>query len=325
MAKKGLEIDTPLLEITDDLREKLDKAKPNGGYQLPLGYLSHSQINMYQTCPRQYYWRYVRDQKRPPGIALSLGSSAHKALETTHNYLLDYQRVAPLEEVLTVFSDTFDKHAKEIPQTEWQNENTDKGVVKDTGVRLLSIYNTRVAPQVRPQLRNGIRGIEKKFETRIADVPVLGYIDLIDENTDSIVSASERELLENCGRTIPTSLETSVVDFKFKSKTMSQSEVDGSLQLTLYAWVENIPLVRFDQFLKQKTPRFKRLASRRTPKQYVWMHEVINGVARAISAGIFPPCDPTSWACSPRWCGFYHFCRGSHGAKITKRSIAKRT
>jgi len=308
--KKGREMDQPIIELTPELVEQLERNKPPGGFKLPHGYLSHSQIEMYLKCPRQYYFRYIRDEKRPPAVAMTLGSSAHKAVETTHHHIVDHKTPAPIEMVLAAYSDTFDKKAVDVPDEEWQEEGNDKGSVKDAGVRLVTIYNRDFAPLVKPQVNNGVRGIEKKIEVSVAGVPMVGYIDLIDTNADAIMSPEERALLQAHGADVPEMFRTAVTDFKTKSKSVSQAEIDGSFQLTFYSYAEGISMVRYDQLLRQKKPKVKRMHSQRTQKDYGWMSEIVSSVAKAITAGIFPPCDPTSWACTPKWCGFYHMCRG---------------
>lgn len=310
MAKKGREMDQPIVELTPELVEQLERNKPPGGFKLPRGYLSPSQIGMYLKCPRQYYYRYIRDDKRPPGVAMTLGTGAHAAVEKTHHHLVDHKVPAPIEMVLEAFSESFDKGAKNVPKKEWTEEGNDKGTVKDVGVRLVTIYNRDFAPLVQPQVHNGIRGIEQKVEVTVAGVPMVGFIDLIDTNADAIMSVEERALLQGQGKDVPALFRTAVSDFKTKQKSMSQGETDGSFQLTFYSYATGIGLVRFDQLLKQKKPKVKRIHSQRTSQDYAWMNEIISSVAKAISAGIFPPCDPTSWACTPKWCGYYFLCRG---------------
>ncbi len=303
-------MDSPIVELTPELLETLDKNKPAGGFTLPRKHLSHSQIEMYLKCPRQYHFRYVLDEKRPPGVAMTLGSGAHAAVETTHHHIVDHKVPAPVETVLAVFSDRFDKQAEEVPETEWQDEGMDKGTIKDAGVRLVALYNKNFAPLVQPQVHKGVRGIEKRIEVSVAGVPMLGFIDLIDTNADAVMSPEERALLQGHGKDVPEIFRTAVVDFKTKTKSAAQSEIDGSFQLTFYSYAEGISMVRYDQLLRQKKPKVKRMHSQRTRKDYAWMHEIVSSVATAISAGIFPPCAPDSWVCTPKWCGFWGMCRG---------------
>jgi len=315
MPKKGIEMVTPAFEPTQEQLDKVAQIKaPQQKYHLPKDYLSHSQIDMYLRCARQYEFRYVKDEKDPPGIAMVFGSGAHKAVEFTHHHIVDHDKPAPTEQVTEAFSDAFEKRAEAIPTKAWEDEKADRGSLKDAGVRLVQLYNNKVAPSVKPQVKqvNGesVRGIEKRFMVNIAGVDMLGFIDLIDVNDPVGVSDLEQKILHKQGKIVPDAMRTAVVDFKTKTKSLSQGDVDGSFQLTLYSYVEQIPIVRFDQLLNQKVPKVKRVHSGRTVQDHKWMTEIITSVASAISAGIFPPCSPTAWVCGPKWCGYYHQCRG---------------
>lgn len=311
MIKKGREIDSPIVDSA--VLEKLEKNKPPSGFNLPQGHLSHSQIEMYLRCPKQYYYRYIRDIARPPGISLVLGTGTHKALETTHHHIVDYATPAPIEIVLSIFSDSFDKNAEEVPKEDWkEEEGNTKGGVKDAGLKLVSLYNKDFAPKVKPQIKENIRGIEKKVTVNVAGVPMVGYIDLIDTNDDTIMSHEEQTLLYDNAKGTPEILRTSIVDFKTKAKSVSQAEIDGSFQLTFYSFATGVNNVRYDQLLRQKKPKIKRMHSIRKTNDYKWMLEIVSNVAKAISSGIFPPCAPDNWACTPKWCGFWGLCRGKY-------------
>ena len=294
------------------LDDSFDLAPPAGGYTLPTSYLSCSQIEMYLRCPRQYEFRYVKDMRRPPGVAMAFGTSAHKSVEITHHHIVDHGVPASDEQMLTTFVDTFKFTSLDIPEETWTEENVTPGALQDVGVRLMRLYNQKHASKVRPQVNDKQeRGIEKRFETRICDVPIVGVIDLIDANADTtLLSAQERAICQTHNQPILDVMHTAVVDFKTKSKSFSKGDVDNSLQLTLYSYVENIPTVRFDQFLRLKTPTFRQIHSFRKHQDYQWLQQIVVGAAKAINAGIFPPCDPANWACSPKWCGYWDMCRG---------------
>lgn len=318
---KGLEAD--VFQPTPEMLERAAKlTPPSQGFKLPKGRLSHTQVEMYLRCPRQYWFRYVKGESRPPGVALILGGGTHRAVEVTHHHIVDHGVPAPDEMLLDAFSDSFDAAAETADETEWATES--KGNVKDQGVKLVTLYNKKLAPGVRPQVKkvktkvNGkvieteIRGIEKKFEVEVAGVPMLGYIDLIDTNDASMIySNTELQLLLKKGHEIPEEMRTVVADFKTRARSVAKDEIEGSIQLTLYSLVEGVPLVRYDQLLKTKTPKVSRAHATRGQQDYLWLKEIIHSVAQAISAGVFPPCDPTAWVCSDRWCGFWSQCRGA--------------
>lgn len=305
---KGREMDDPILIVPDEILAKM--VAPPQGYKLPTGYLSYSQIEMYLRCAKQYEFRYIHDEKRPPGVSLAMGKSAHHALETTHNHIVDHDIPASDELLSSAFSDGWDAAAKEVPEESWKDEGIDQGLMKDVGLRLVRQYNARMAPTVKPLVKNGVRGIEKKFEVKVNDIPILGYIDLIDTNHAGTFTPEEQSLMTAKGVNVPSALCTAIADFKVKAKSMTAGEVNGSLQMTIYSYAEGIPLVRYDQLLKTKTPSLKRIASMRTQQDHLWMKEVVTGVAHAINAGAFPACDPTAWVCGPKWCGWFSVCRG---------------
>lgn len=311
MAKKGREIEGVLVDVDDVYREYLEKITPANGFTLPKGYVSHSQIECYMRCSMQYYWRYICAKETPPSIAMAMGSSTHKAVECTHHHLVDYQSPAPLEQVVASFSDAFDLNTLGVEKTAWEKEKILPGALKDAGIRLVSIYNEKFAPNVRPHVdQDGVRGIEKKFNTIVAGIPFVGYIDLIDTQATAVMSEAEQQALVQKGQEVPQAFRTAIVDFKTKTKSLSEEDVKGSFQLTVYSYVQGIPLVRYDQFLRQKQLQIKQLYGIRYPADYRWMETIITRVVQGISAGIFYPCDPTSWVCTPKWCGYYDICRG---------------
>jgi hypothetical protein len=281
--------------------------EPPSRLVLPKKYMSASQVSMYLRCPRQYKFRYVDDHKRPPAVPAAMGSSGHAALETTHHHIVDHDVPAPTEQLLDCFSDQWEKISSLIE--DWEGEQP--GLIKDKGVALVRLYNETVAPAVKPQVdADDVRGIEKKFEITVGGVPMLGFIDLIDENASIAASPEELLLLQAEGRTLPADLRTAIADFKFRGKAATQAEVDGSLQLTLYSLATGVYAVRFDQLIKTKVPKIKRATAVRSRQDHLWLTQVVREVAEAVSKGVFPPCDPTGWVCSPKWCGYWHMCRG---------------
>lgn len=282
---------------------------------LPKEYMSFSQIDMYLRCPRQYYHRYVLGQPRPPGVALLFGKGVHAAVEKTHHHLIDYSKPAPIEMLKDTLSDKFDEMAEEFDEINWEEEEHSPGELKDTGIKMVSLYNEKFAPKVKPQVKKTpggvIKGVEKKIETTVAGINFIGYIDLIDCNATAVFTEEETKLYEANGGEIPEDFRTAIVDFKTKQKAMAPAEVMNSLQLTLYSYVEQVPIVRFDQFLNQKKGvKFIQSYSSRKQEDYFWLEEIVTHVVKSVSAGMFPPCSPTEWMCTPKWCGYYSSCRG---------------
>lgn len=303
MALKGRE-EMAAVNVSDEAFDE-----PPRRLVLPKKYLSISQVNMYLRCSKQYKFRYVHDHKRPPAAPMAVGSSGHAALEVTHHHLVDHEVPAPTEQLLDCFADKWTEISALVE--DWEDQ--DPGSMKDKGVLLVRLYNEQFAPQVRPQVdKNNVRGIEKKFEVMVGGVPMLGYIDLIDSNSDIAMSHEELNQIRSImgPKWVAEDLRTAIADFKFTGKTMPQAVVDGSIQLTMYSLATGIHAVRFDQLIKTKVPKIKRATSIRTRQDHLWLRHIVREVAEAISKGVFPPTDPTDWCCSPKWCGYWHMCRG---------------
>jgi CRISPR/Cas system-associated exonuclease Cas4 (RecB family) len=284
---------------------------PESNLVLPRSYLSVSQINMYMRCPKQYEFRYIRDEKNPPSGNLIQGTSGHSALETTHHHIVDHGNPASDEEVMDTFASEWNKKCSE--EVVWDSGD-DQGHMKDQGLALVRLYNKVVAPNVQPQVvevdGKKVRGIEKEVRVKVEGVPMLGFIDLIDTDADLAFSPEEAKLITHAGGAIPAGLRTALVDFKFKGKSMTDAEANGAIQMTFYSYATGIHAIRYEQLLKQKVSKLKRKDSFRTGQDHAWLKTIVRGVAEAISAGVFPPTDPTSWVCNSKWCGYWHLCRG---------------
>ena len=66
---------------------------------------SHSQINLYQTCPRKYAYQYIDKMKvESDSLHLVLGSAVHSGLEWLYEQVRNHQ-VPSLEDVLHSYQD----------------------------------------------------------------------------------------------------------------------------------------------------------------------------------------------------------------------------
>jgi len=271
----------------------------NHGLTLPKGYLSISQIEMFIRCPRSYYYRYIKGIKSPPSIALVTGSSGHAALEMNFRFKAKDagKQDAPVADVLDAFGTEFDERTKEL---ERPNPLT-LSHTKDRTYDLISLHQEQVAPGLVPEDENAI---EQELKMEIGGIQMLGFADLITP--------------------------TAVVDHKFVGKTKSVNEASNSLQLTFYAKATGKDTGAFNCLVKSKqspktgkwsAPKVQVVPSApRTQQDYTWLESVVQGVAHAISSGVFPPTDPTTWMCSEKFCGFWHMCRGAKGGPLDNPS-----
>jgi hypothetical protein len=279
---------------TDKLLREVNVGPEFLDAELPAQYFSHSQYFSWKTCGQAYAYRYI-DKIRGPGTpATAKGSAVHGGIE----YMLlgkKAGKIPPIADGVQLVSDIFDAQAKEIER--W--DDAVPGQIKDQSIRLLEHFAVHALPKINPV------AMEEGFAKKIGSVPMIGWIDLIDQQPAMIVPDMSPELMELA----PTKLVT--VDFKTGSARWSNNELRLDTQMTLYAMVKGTPHIRVDQLLsKAKGPEYVRGESVRTPQDVAVLTEDLNEVADFIRAGIFPKAHIDSWKCNEKMCSYWSICRG---------------
>lgn len=262
--------------------------------KLPKGFFSNSQYNSWLICGKAYEFKYVQQIATPDYASTSRGNAVHSGVE--HMLRAKMAKTpATVEEGLEVVSKTFDEKAKGV--LDWGDE--EPGKVKDTAIKLFKTYTTYGLPKINPV------AIEDGFAKRIGDVPMVGWIDLVDEQPAIQVPGMTAEDAALAPRRLITA------DLKTSKAKWSDKEVALDPQLTLYSHVKGTPAVRIDQLIDhKKAPTFLQAESTRTPKDVEILVEHVNQVAEFVRKGVFPMTEIDNWACNKDHCSFYHLCRG---------------
>jgi len=262
--------------------------------KLPKGFFSNSQYNSWMICGKAYEFKYVQQIGTPDYASTSRGNAVHAGVE---HVLKAKMAGAPVNvaEGNEVVSRTFDEKAKGV--LDWGDE--EPGKVKDLSLALFKAYTTYGLPKINPI------AIEKGFAKKVGDVPMVGWIDLIDEQPAIRVpgmSADDAALA-------PKRLV--VADLKTSKAKWSDKEVALDPQLTLYSHIEGTPDVRIDQLIAhKKAPTFLQAESTRAPRDAEILIDHVNEVAEFVRKGVFPKTEIDNWACNKDHCSFYHLCRG---------------
>jgi hypothetical protein len=283
-----------------DNEEIIGPEKHGAGLEatLPKGYLSVSQISQFMKCGRAYEYRYVQDRRIPKNSYMAAGTALHKGAETMHLMMIANREVPPPRDfILEAYSDS---HTEQFADSDliMMEEDVNAGKVKDVGIKMMDLYyDGALGKVIDPETKQPMRPVvpvaaERVVKTELLPldgppVPFMGVIDLEEAGT--------------------------VRDLKTKRKAGSQSEVDNSLQLSLYAHITGKPDVTLDQLVKPtKTlgPRYMRKTSTRTAGEMAHAIEIASTVATDISKGRFPLTMPDSWWCSKDWCPYWSLCRG---------------
>lgn len=270
-------------------KKKVEEKKPSGrgplvlsivkpDDNLPRGYLSFSAMSTYLKCPRQFMYAYIENLKQPPGIAMIEGSAHHKILEHDNTKFLNEGVFESPEIMIEEFSDEFSDKSKEIPRKVWQSEKDSETDIITRGGAMITNYTSGI--------RNELVPLESEsfFEVDIKGVPVAGYIDLNDKNLG-------------------------VQDYKVTKAAKSQSDANTSLQLWIYRKAKKVNKSGFLCFTKTKNSNIKQTQTEDSFTKDDSSANVIKDVSDSIKKGSFPRCDPASWACTPKFCGYYRKCK----------------
>ena len=273
-------------------REKLVLPEDFSVDWLPKGTFSHSQYSQFKKCGQAYYYRYIEGLPSTSTSSLAKGRAIHRMVETA----LKSKRagkIATLAEVRAM--------ADSLVEQETQNLVFDEGDsadnLKQSVVDGYAEYHTKALAKIDPI------AIEEPFAATVGDVPMIGYIDLI----DAVPAVSLTGLSKADAEAVPRT--KVVVDLKTTTKTWTQDQVDSNPQLTLYAHVIGTTSVRIDQLVQLKSGMsYRPVSSTRSQADVDVYVEDLNETAQLIKAGIFPKTAIDGWACGR--CEYWSVCRG---------------
>lgn len=253
--------------------------------KLPKGTFSHSQYQEYKKCPKSYEFKYVAALPSKRTASMVRGISIHSLVEYAVKAKIS-GRLAKFEEVRDVATDLLKTNLETVE--DWEDDKPE--AVTNTVVDAYTAWHTYALPKLKPI------AVEQGFAAKVAGVPMIGYIDLIDSDP---ISPEEGSPVRQV-----------VVDLKTTTKSWSQDQVDKNTQLTLYSRVANTADVRIDQLVQLKRGvEYRPLVSTRDITQQAVFEEDLAETADLIKRGVFPRTSIDHWSCGPR-CSYWTSCRG---------------
>ena len=251
--------------------------------------ITQSMLGMFLRCRHQFERRYLRGKIIPPGIAARRGSATHKAAQLNHEQKLHTKEDLPVGDLQDAARDHYVKLVKEegvfIPKDQLGAKDQLLAGGLDAAVRLTKLYRDSLAPAIQPAL------VEERLTLDAGlDLPIQGTLDVL-------------------------TVDNWLPDLKTADKSKGAGEADHSLQLTFYAglvahatgkWPERISL---EILVNNKEPKLQSLPTKRDPEDWANLRLRIQLMLAQLRVGLFPPCDPGVWVCSPNWCGYFWTCK----------------
>ena len=249
---------------------------------LPITYLSYSQIDTFKTCQLQYKYRYLLRLPTPPSASMVIGNTIHRTLKQF------YQKQATEKEKLSL------KTMLKFAQLNWIPEGfTSKKQAEKSKEQVFKMLKKFYREAFEFEKIGRVIALEQPFSLKITPgLTVGGVIDRIDN--------LEGDKIE-------------IIDYKTGSRIPSQKEVDQDDQLSIYALaISSLKDLLFSRsvdkiilslyFLDEGI----KISSLRTQKQLEATKEKILKIGEEMEKTDFPPKPGRPFPCD--FCEFKILC-----------------
>lgn len=279
-------------------RQAKDQANKLG---LIAGPLSFTQISTFMLCPTDYYYKYVKRLPREGwNENLILGHGIHAGFEHLNS---DMMHISDRNKIGQSHINKAKEHClRDVEQNIAQYDDITitrrvKLVLQaEKCGEIIAAWYEKYGINTNPT------GVEKKMYVLINGVPVVLIIDLIDG--------------------------TIVKDYKLTRRAKSAKTALNSLQLSLYAAVEDTDKAGFISCpfpdLGKRKPKIEpvEVIVTKPRGELEWALEIIQSVydniVSNVKSGTFAHCDPDSWKCSENYCDWWNNCRGKYSTSVAK-------
>ena len=250
-------------------------------------HLSASSINDYTECSLLY--KLSRIDKKPPEFtadSLAFGSTIHEVIAIYQNHRRENTSFTK-ENMIDCFQYYWSSKAKGKDTIRFKGKNTYEALLLQ-GAGLISLYYDHMV-----QSPYAVIGVEEAFTFTMegVDVPIIGIIDLIEEDESGTIIVS---------------------DTKTAKQSFNDEKIDRNFQLTLYhmalkanGYEDREILLKLDTLIKTKQPRFEAYYTTRTEEDEKRAVRKVAAVWEKIQSNIFLPND-TSWKCAG--CAYQSYC-----------------
>lgn len=278
--------------------------------------LHASGLNLLFKCGVQFEKRYIDGEIMPPGTAMVIGSTVHKAREVDLIHKRDSGGPLPVDAVADVADMEFERRwLHEAVELDAEEKSIGaarvKGASKDESILLARRHSRILMPQLQPlhverKIRVSIPGIKHDLE---------GALDLL--TNDGVLH-----------------------DCKTSNKRLGTDAVEDSLQLPFYDLLVDaadgqrpkrhaLDVVQKvkdeDKYRKKYQREAAYIVDVEPPDNHDAIIARIQRAERIIESGLFTPAPPDAWWCSNEWCGFALNNSCPFGPQRRRKSVAMNT
>lgn len=253
-----------------------------------------SHLVMWSRCGFQGFYRYEEGLIRPPSAPSIRGRTGHHTIRLDLEHKVATWELLPDDAITDYALDYFKRAWSDgVRLTDDEKDHgiqTIRGHYLDQSVRAALHHHRTLAPRIFPT------HLERRFRLTVPNRPY------------------------QLGGTVDIWEPRRIRDTKITEKAYSQSDVDGSVQLTTYALAarvldgQNPDAVSLDTLrVTSSDVVTKILTSSRSDQDFEALFLRTDVVHRQRELGVYQPAPPDSWWCSEKWCGYWDIC--PHGRR----------
>lgn len=239
-------------------------------------HVSHSQLSLWEDCPRKWEFSYVKKLPRSSSDALIIGNVYHHVLEENFKAKMKLGFDLDSDIWIDILLTYWEEQVKSQEQIRWNKYSEEQALSVCT--ELATRYMEDFAPSITPV------EVEKWLS---------GYIG----NTKFVL---RMDLLTDAGI---------IIDHKTAARAYKQDDVDKDNQATATAFALNKNIVFYNHIaVKTRTPYIQAMRTIRTRTDIEWWYRKAEANIAHMKTGYAPPREH-GWLCTPLYCDYYDECR----------------
>ena len=250
----------------------------------PTDVLSPSSVNQFvYDCQAKWFYKRVLGLPDKRTTALALGSALHTAVEANFAQKIDTRADLPAAEVVGVFMEAFTAELDNGVELEKTESVAD---LRECGEVMAKVYMQECAPSIQPA------ALEVHVSGLIGDVPVQGFIDLLDVDGD-------------------------IIDLKTAKKKPSEVSPGYRLQVSTYTMIEPRAngRARLDTLTKTKTVGLHQQTLEIGAADRKHTERLYSIAREQMTSGLFIP-NQGSYMCSRKHCAYAERCMSDYGGIV---------
>jgi CRISPR/Cas system-associated exonuclease Cas4 (RecB family) len=249
----------------------------------PTDVLSPSSVNQWVSdCQAKWFYKRVLGLPDKRSSALAIGSAIHTAMAANFRQKLETKQDLPTEGVTAIYRDELEKELTDVSLEKGETAAD----LRECGEVMTRVYMAECAPRIQPA------AVEKPVRGLIGDVPVQGFIDVID----------------TAG---------AIVDLKTASKKPAGIHAGYRLQVATYAMLEPTASgrARLDTLTKTRTVALHGQTVEVTDSDRKQATRLYSIAREQMQTGLYIP-NRSSHLCSRKYCAFWERCTDEYGGFV---------